>query len=106
MVGCWGTNGRNILIISQNGPSYLLTKLELITSDQNTKAKLPRLEYRSNQILGNAVKPVQIEGLVDYFAISYPKDSNNLGRIDIMSVIDLSLIISFYGNPGTNFNIG
>ncbi len=29
-----------------------------------------------------------------------------MGRIDIISVIDLSEILSFNGNPITNFNIG
>jgi hypothetical protein len=47
-----------------------------------------------------------MEALEDYITISYPKDENNLGRIDVLSVIDLSEIMSFQGNPETHFNIG
>lgn len=47
-----------------------------------------------------------MEALEDYLAISYPKDNDNLGRIDVMHVNDLTEITSFYGNPKTNFNLG
>ena len=36
-----------------------------------------------------------MEALEDYITISYPKDENNLGRIDVLSVINLSEIMSF-----------